>query len=318
MKMNRCTQKLNNKITNLKANVKIGNIKNDYNTYNTKFDSVNYNVQQVDNLYGTAHYIEAQNVFDLNQFNSILGIKTNIETLSTQIDSIVKRHNEDAEKIEKLNDLINSNQKLATVVGKQQESNDVQKSINLLATNFNNGNFNTYDEIETLVNTYTNQINDLKSKWSQLLVSILTSGNTLLDEESSSLCQNKAICSFSKISLSNDIKDLDNICNAFNLISGKFEGIFKDENLKYDLAVKNITELNDKIKEDNGKIISKNKEIENENSEIKNLNIQIQTLNELTKQINELIENNHISIDSDNCADFIKQVLLCFLYINHI
>lgn len=301
-------QKLNNKITNLKSNVKIGNVKYDYDSYNQKFDLVNYNVKQVDDLYGTAHYIEAQKIFDLNQFNSILDIKTNIEILSTKIDEIVKRHNEDAEKIEKLNDLINSNQKLATVVNKQQEFNDIQKNINLLATNFNNGNFNTYDEIETLVNIYTNQINDLKSKWSQLLVSILTSGNTLLDEESSSLCQNKAICSFSKISLSNDIKDLDNICNTFNLISGKFEEIFKDESFKYDLYIKNITELNDKIKEDNGKIISKNKEIENENSEIKNLNIQIQTLNELTKQINELIENNHISIDSDNCADFIKQV----------
>ena len=301
-------QKLNNKINNLKANVKIGNIKNDYSTYNTKFDSVNYNVQQVDNLYGTAHYIEAQNVFDLNQFNSILGIKTNIETLSTQIDNIVKRHNEDAEKIEKLNDLMNSNQKLATAVDKQQEFNDLQKNINLLATNFNNGNFNTYDEIETLVNAYTNQINDLKSKWSQLLIDILTSGNNLLGEESKSLCQNKAICSFSKISLSNDIKDLDNICNVFNLISNKFEGIFKDESFKYDLAVKNITELNDKIKKDNDNVLSKNKETEKENSEIKNLNIQLQILNDLTKEINKLIKNNHINIDSSKCTDFINHI----------
>lgn len=298
-------QKLRSKVNDLPQNVKIQEQRNLLNNYERELNYISINIGDVSSKFSNGHIVESMNIFDVARFSNLINNQQNLIILQKQIDEIVDRHNKIIVRLNEVNSLLSSKQELSKILNMDQQFFSLQSQFTQLNTKFSNGNFNDYDEIDFLIDQLSPSINSFSNDINSRLAIIINQGVSLVQTESSTICNLKSICGIPTPITSMDLNGIQNVCNSFKSISTKIDEVYSLDNNKYIEYVKQIEGLNKQISLENKEIESKNLIISEENNNISKLNSRIHDSNNIKSNLNNISITSIVfkkEIDTSSCS----------------
>ena len=299
------------KINSLEKNVKIGNLGNDFIVYLNSINTLKKEIGNIESQYENEDYILAKSNYKISFATDITNLNNKLAEFENKLKEILEKHNKVIDAIKKLSNGINSLLSYSAILNKKSEVDILSDKVKSLETDFNRGNFDTYEKILLDIGNLDSEISNKVSSYQKEINSIVEKGTNLVSNEFDRVCNVKSYCNFDKrINILNDeFKDLKSICNKISIDLNNV--LFQANDIdwqKYNQKIDEIKLENNKIEGKNRQIEEQNREITDFNDKVKNQNEKVQELNLLIEEINSLLKKNRLQINGANCSSKINNL----------
>ena len=273
-------KKIEDKLSQLSANVKVSSIRTDINTIRSDYSSYKSNANNIKSLFENLDYIPARNSFSSSLTSNVNSLTSQASSLEQQLDDTIRRHNEIANKIRSLEELNNNIKNKLRVLN---EDNKITSEIEDITSRFNIGNFDSYDSLESEVNSLESEGKNVEKELANKIESLKKEVALIFSSESDRLCKKENICS--------DLERADTIevaCSGLKELSTKVIS----ENVKRE---KDFDNLKNKVKNFNEEVKNLDNKFKEINIKLKDKSLDIKNCNSLIDETNDKTKNNEIS-----------------------
>lgn len=270
---------IEDKLSQIGTNVKIGNIKSETSNLRTRYNNYKNEANTAKNYLEAIEFVPARNALRQSLKSDIDFLTSEAQKVDTTLKQILERHNKIAEKINNIGEINIEVKNLLRILG---EENSIPPDIDNLINSFNQGDYDSYDSIETEINHLDISLEKTKSTLEKKISDMKSEANKILIEEIQTICTKYKFC----LDITSK-KDIEDTCSS---LKGLFGEINKENQNREDLFLR----LKERILKLNRKINNSNKEFEKMNEELKNKKIDIDGCNNFVKETNDIIKENKI------------------------
>lgn len=272
-------KKVEDKLSQLTPNIKVGSIKNDINILRSDYSSYKSEANNIKSLFENLDYILARNYFSNSLISNTNSLNSQVSALEQELDGIIRRHNEVAGEIESLGELNNNIKNKLRVL---KENNIITSEIETIISKFNDGNFESYDSLESEVNSLKSEGENIEKVLADKIELLNKEVVLIFSIESERLCKEENIC----LDLKADTIEI--ACSGLKELSTKVI----DENAKRE---KEFNILKNKINIFNEEVKNLNNKFNEINIKLKDKNLDLKNCNALIDETNDKVKNNEIS-----------------------
>jgi len=219
------------KINGLTENVKINSIPSELDSIKNNHNSLKSEVENIDKIVKQDFdYILAKNTYRTSLPVKITTNGDNAKSLEIRLDQIIALHNEVSAKID---DLGKRNAEINSKISIIGEENPLDDDINTIINNFQSGNFQTYEGLQSKIVSLDSQLSALDKEINDKISKAGLSTSSVLDNEIERLCKKYGFCLKYE-----EIDNVEESCNPLN----KLQNDIIDENKKRTMINLNLEE----------------------------------------------------------------------------